>query len=81
MYVYLLRSKLFPNQTYIGITHNLKNRLPAHNAGRYIHTSKFKPWKIITVTWLDEIGFVFTRFEESLIAVTTPKVVGFLTLV
>ena len=53
MYVYLLRSKTIPSQTYVGMTHDLKNRLVAPNSGKCIHTSKFKPWKIITATWFE----------------------------
>ena len=47
LYVYLIRSLSFQDQTYIGITSNLNNRLKEHNAGESIHTSKFKPWNII----------------------------------
>jgi putative endonuclease len=45
-YVYILRSVKWPEQTYIGFTHNLKNRLATHNAGRSPHTSKFAPWQL-----------------------------------
>jgi putative endonuclease len=45
-YVYILRSVNHPEQTYIGSTHDLRARLAQHNAGRSIHTNKFKPWKI-----------------------------------
>ena len=37
-----------PNQKYIGITSDLNNRLKAHNEGRSPHTSKYKPWKLVT---------------------------------
>jgi len=47
-YVYLLRSISNPDQTYIGFTENLKTRLAAHNQGQSPHTSKFKPWELIT---------------------------------
>ena len=29
------------------MTDDLKERLKDHNAGRSLHTSKFKPWKLI----------------------------------
>jgi putative endonuclease len=45
-YVYILRSDLKANQTYIGCTGDLKNRLAEHNAGKSIHTNKFKPWRV-----------------------------------
>ena len=46
-YVYLLRSEKF-DQIYTGVTKDLKSRLIAHNSGQSPHTSKFKPWKIVT---------------------------------
>jgi predicted GIY-YIG superfamily endonuclease len=47
-YVYLIQSIPFPDQRYIGRTSNLKNLLDAHNEGRSPHTSKYKPWNLIT---------------------------------
>jgi putative endonuclease len=49
-YVYILRSVNHPAQTYIGSTEDLRARLAQHNAGRSIHTKKFKPWKS-KLTW------------------------------
>ena len=45
-YVYLIRSISNPNQTYIGLTDDLKSRLNKHNEGGSAHTSKYKPWKL-----------------------------------
>ncbi len=47
-YVYLLQSINFPERNYIGLTDDLRKRLDAHNAGQSPHTSKFKPWRIVT---------------------------------
>ena len=47
-YTYLIKSTSHPSQRYIGITSDLKNRLKAHNEGRSPHTSKYKPWVLIT---------------------------------
>jgi predicted GIY-YIG superfamily endonuclease len=47
-YVYLLRSINHPDRTYIGFTEDLKARLKAHNHGQSSHTSKFKPWELVT---------------------------------
>ena len=47
-YVYLIQSVASPNQTYIGLTNNLKSRLNKHNEGGSPHTSKYKPWKLVT---------------------------------
>jgi putative endonuclease len=47
-YVYLIASKSAPEERYIGSTDDLKKRLADHNAGKSIHTNKFKPWKLVT---------------------------------
>jgi putative endonuclease len=54
-YVYLLKSIPFPDETYVGMTSDLKTRLHAHNAGESIHTSKYHPWVLIAyVAFTDE---------------------------
>ena len=40
-YVYILQSCSHPNQTYIGRTRNLRQRLSEHNTRKVPHTSKF----------------------------------------
>ena len=47
-YVYLLRSIPHPEQTYVEHTENLKARVQTHNHGQSPHTSKFKPFNLIT---------------------------------
>ena len=47
-YVYLLQSLSTPNQRYIGINSDLEARLRAHNAGGSPHTSKYRPWRLVT---------------------------------
>ncbi len=47
-YVYLIQSIPFLNQRYIGLTSDIKGRIEAHNEGRSAHTSKYKPWKLVT---------------------------------
>ena len=46
-YVYILRSKNTPKQTYIGYTSDLRKRLKKHNQGLSKHTSKICPWVLI----------------------------------
>ncbi|MBU1171427.1 MAG: GIY-YIG nuclease family protein [Proteobacteria bacterium] len=46
-YVYILRSKTTPDQTYIGYSSDLQARLQKHNEGGCKHTAKFKPWNLI----------------------------------
>ncbi len=45
-YTYILKSISNPDQSYIGYTSNLKQRLVDHNLGKSIHTNKLKPWKL-----------------------------------
>jgi predicted GIY-YIG superfamily endonuclease len=47
-YVYLIESVSAQGERYLGMTTDLKERLQQHNAGKSFHTSKFKPWKLIT---------------------------------
>ena len=53
-YVYYLRSKSFPDKTYIGFTANLKQRLSDHDAGKSIYTKQFKPWVLIGFLGFDQ---------------------------
>lgn len=45
-YTYILRSRAYPEEEYIGFTANLKQRLIDHNSGKSDHTSKFLPWEL-----------------------------------
>ena len=47
-YVYLLESIAHPDQSYTGLTDDLQARLQVHNSGGSPHTSKFKPWRLVT---------------------------------
>ena len=47
-YVYLLQSLSHPNQRYVGLKSDPKDRLSKHNEGGVAHTSKFKPWHLRT---------------------------------
>ena len=67
LYVYLLRSIPNPDQTYIGFTENLKTRLVAHNHGQSPHTSKYKPWELITYLAFKEksTALAFEKYLKS----------------
>jgi predicted GIY-YIG superfamily endonuclease len=45
-YVYIIRSRCFPEQEYTGATANLRQRISDHNAGKSPHTAKFAPWEL-----------------------------------
>lgn len=47
-YVYLIGSLSSTEQRYVGMTTDLKRRLHEHNDGKSYHTSKFKPWRLVT---------------------------------
>jgi putative endonuclease len=46
-YVYILRSRIRNEQTYVGFTTDVQGRLAEHNQGGSPHTSKFKPWDLV----------------------------------
>jgi len=64
-YVYMIESIPHSDQRYIGLTSDIKERLKAHNEGRSKHTSKFKPWKLITYFAFSEESKAF-EFEKYL---------------
>ena len=46
-YVYLIESINARERHYVGQTSNLKARLAEHNAGKSMHTQRFKPWNLV----------------------------------
>lgn len=52
-YVYLLESVSHPGKRYIGVAVDLKRRLEEHEAGKSLHTAKFRPWKLVTYIAFD----------------------------
>jgi predicted GIY-YIG superfamily endonuclease len=47
-YVYILQSSTDSNRFYTGFTEDFKERLAEHNAGKSVHTSALRPWRIKT---------------------------------
>jgi predicted GIY-YIG superfamily endonuclease len=66
-YVYLLQSISHPDQNYVGLADDLRTRLKVHNAGGSPHTSKFRPWRLVTyVAFSDPAKAVaFERYMKS----------------
>jgi putative endonuclease len=66
-YVYLLQSVSRPDQRYVGITEDLKERLSHHNSGRSPHTSRFMPWQIAVAIRFndDRKAAAFERYLKS----------------
>jgi predicted GIY-YIG superfamily endonuclease len=46
IYVYILQTEVNPDRFYIGLTDDLLNRFAKHNAGRVLHTAKWRPWRL-----------------------------------
>jgi putative endonuclease len=53
-YVYLLESQESPSERYVGVTSDLRTRLVEHNSGKSPHTSKHRPWKVVTYVAFSE---------------------------
>ncbi len=64
-YAYILESEVLPARFYVGVTSNLDRRVKEHNAGKSVHTNKFKPWKLsICIGFSDRTKAL--RFEQYL---------------
>jgi predicted GIY-YIG superfamily endonuclease len=63
--VYLLRSRTHPDEAYIGSTADLRRHFAEHNAGKSIHTNKFKPWDLMAYVALTE-KHLAEKFEKYL---------------
>ena len=66
-YVYLLESINYPDQTYSGLTDDLKARFEVHSAGGSPHTATYKPWQLVTyLAFSDDAKAVaFERYLKS----------------
>ncbi len=66
-YVYLLESLDDPTRRYVGVTADLKARLREHNAGKSTHTSKHRPWRLVTYLAFSSRGpaEAFERYLKS----------------
>lgn len=67
VYVYLIESSAFAGERYVGLTSHLKVRLQQHNAGQSSHTSKFKPWHLVTYVAFSDVAKAesFERYLKS----------------
>jgi predicted GIY-YIG superfamily endonuclease len=66
-YVYILQSVSEPERFYTGLCKDVEARLAAHNAGQSRHTSKFKPWRLISYHWFEkpETAAAFERYLKT----------------
>jgi len=47
-FVYILRSKKYPERLYIGLTENIHERIKEHNADSSKYSKVYAPWKLET---------------------------------
>jgi predicted GIY-YIG superfamily endonuclease len=66
-YVYLIKSTGAPAPRYVGVTVDLKRRIDEHNSGKSAHTSKFRPWHLVTYIAFSNQGKAeaFERYLKS----------------
>lgn len=66
-YVYLVQSLADPSRRYVGMTGDLKTRLNEHNGGGSGHTSRHRPWRLVTyVAFSDRMqAEAFERYLKS----------------
>lgn len=64
-HVYILRNG--QDRQYVGSTTNVAKRLEKHNHGEVMHTSKFKPWKLVHVSSFPtkELAIQFEKYLKS----------------
>jgi predicted GIY-YIG superfamily endonuclease len=65
MFVYVLESEAIAGRHYTGLSSDPVARLDWHNAGLSIHTSKFRPWKLLVSIEFADTSTA-TRFERYL---------------
>jgi predicted GIY-YIG superfamily endonuclease len=66
-YVYILQSICHPEQFYTGLCSDVAARLNAHNLGQSPHTSKYKPWRLLSCYYFErpETAVAFERYLNS----------------
>ena len=66
-YVYILQSVSHPEEFYTGLCKDVSSRLESHNAGQSPHTSKYKPWRLLSYHYFDrpETAAAFERYLKS----------------
>ena len=66
-YIYILQSEHDDDRFYTGLTKDLRKRLKNHNAGRILHTAKWRPWRLKVYVALSDRGraAAFERYLKS----------------
>ena len=66
-FVYVLKNAARDPRYYTGLTSDVATRYAQHNAGRCIHTAKYRPWSIdVVIEFTEERRAVsFERYLKS----------------
>ena len=66
-YIYILQSERDEDQFYTVLTDDLRKRIRSHNAGRVLHTAKWRPWRLkVYIAFSDRSREVqFERYLKS----------------
>ena len=64
-YVYVIKSKKFPNKIYVGYTINPSARIKKHNELGSVYTKSFAPWELVYFCAFTDKGKAL-KFEKYL---------------
>jgi len=64
-FVYVLKNQETVPRYYVGLTNDVAARLTWHNAGRCLHTTKYRPWELHAVVEFASVEHA-SRFERYL---------------
>ncbi|MEO0440605.1 MAG: GIY-YIG nuclease family protein [Pseudomonadota bacterium] len=65
--VYIIQSIESPEQYYTGLTGDVDQRLIEHNSGKSKHTSKYRPWRLVSCHYFGstEVALAFEKYLKS----------------
>lgn len=65
--VYIIQNIESPEQYYTGLTGDVDQRLIEHNSGKSQHTSKYRPWRLVSCHYFEstEVALAFEKYLKS----------------
>lgn len=65
--VYIIQSIESPDQYYTGLTDDVDQRLADHNSGKSKHTSKYRPWRLVSYHYFEstDVALAFEKYLKS----------------
>ncbi|MEM8918093.1 MAG: GIY-YIG nuclease family protein [Pseudomonadota bacterium] len=66
-HVYIIQSIGHPEQYYTGLTNDVDARVRDHNCGKSKHTSKFRPWRLVSCHYFEstDLAIAFEKYLKS----------------